>query len=86
MNGLLDNSYGQERQVKPTNGICQRYIRSVPDSCVHHLDLYPEGNDRQGPDGGLVGRHIGSDFDESNDWKMYHGTVVPGFPALSPWI
>lgn len=49
--------------------------------CVHHLDLYPEGNDRQGPDGGLVGRHIGSDFDESNDWKMYHGTVVPGFPA-----
>ena len=49
--------------------------------CVHHLDLYPEGNDRQGPDRGLVGRHIGSDFDESNDWKMYHGTVVPGFPA-----
>ena len=49
--------------------------------CVHHLDLYPEGNDRQGPDGGLAGRHIGSDFDESNDWKMYHGRVVPGFPA-----
>ena len=47
--------------------------------CVHHLDLYPEGNDRQGPDEYFTQHrnwHIGSDFDESNDWKMYHGTVV----------
>lgn len=49
--------------------------------CVHHLDLYPEGNDAMGPDAPLVGRHIGSDFDEANDWKMYHGAQVPGFPA-----
>ena len=49
--------------------------------CVHHLDLYPEGNERQGPNEPLVGRHIGSDFDEANDWKMYHGRTVPGFPA-----
>ena len=49
--------------------------------CVHHLDLYPEGNETMGPDAPLVGRHIGSDFDEANDWKMYHGSNVPGFPA-----
>ena len=49
--------------------------------CVHHLDLYPEGNELQGPNEDLIGRHIGSDFDESNDWKMYHGKSVPGFPA-----
>jgi len=49
--------------------------------CVHHLDLYPEGNEAMGPDAPLVGRHIGSDFDEANDWKMYHGAEVPGFPA-----
>ena len=49
--------------------------------CVHHLDLYPEGNETMGPDAPLVGRHIGSDFDEANDWKMYHGAKVPGFPA-----
>ena len=49
--------------------------------CVHHLDLYPEGNEVMGPNEPLVGRHIGSDFDEANDWKMYHGRRVPGFPA-----
>lgn len=49
--------------------------------CVHHLDLYPEGNEAMGPNAPLVGRHIGSDFDEANDWKMYHGAQVPGFPA-----
>ena len=49
--------------------------------CVHHLDLYPAGNEKMGPDQPLVGREIGSDFDENNDWKMYHGATVPGFPA-----
>jgi len=49
--------------------------------CVHHLDLYPAGNELMGPNEPLIGRHIGSDFDEANDWKMYHGDVVPGFPA-----
>ena len=60
------------------------FIRQTMDPflfCVHHLDLYPEGNEVMGPDEPLVGRHIGSDFDESNEWKMYHGRVVPGFPA-----
>lgn len=60
------------------------FIRSTMDPflfCVHHLDLYPEGNESMGPNEPLVGRHIGSDFDEHNDWKMYHGREVPGFPA-----
>ena len=50
--------------------------------CVHHLDVYPEGNDLQGPNEPLIGRHIGSDFDESNDWKMYHGRTFPVSPLI----
>ena len=60
------------------------FVRQTSDPflfCVHHLDLYPAGNENMGPDQPLVGRHIGSDFDENNDWKMYHGSTVPGFPA-----
>ena len=60
------------------------FVRNTLDPflfCVHHLDLYPEGNDLQGPNEPLIGRHIGSDFDEANEWKMYHGKTVPGFPA-----
>jgi len=60
------------------------FIRTTLDPflfCVHHLDLYPQGNENMGPDEPLIGRHIGSDFDENNDWKMYHGRTVPGFPA-----
>lgn len=60
------------------------FVRETMDPflfCVHHLDLYPAGNELMGPDEPLYGRHIGSDFDERNDWKMYHGEVVPGFPA-----
>ncbi len=48
--------------------------------CVHHLDLYPHGNAAMGPDAPLTGRRLGMDFDPSNDWKMYHGRQVPGFP------
>ena len=53
--------------------------------CVHHLDLYPEGDPKTlGPRGGaalLRGRHMGSDFDPANAWRMYHGHTVPGFPS-----
>lgn len=49
--------------------------------CVHHLDRYPKGNEQLGPDASLTGRNIGQDFDPKNDWRMYHGQHVPGFPA-----
>lgn len=49
--------------------------------CVHHLDDYPEGNARFGPAASLAGRDIGSDFELRDGWRMYHGDVVPGFPA-----
>ena len=48
--------------------------------CVHHLDLYPEGNAEFGPQGPLAGRSIGSDFEPRDGWRMYHGSTVPGFP------
>jgi redox-sensitive bicupin YhaK (pirin superfamily) len=48
--------------------------------CVHHVDLYPKGNDRLGPAAALDGRNIGQDFAGKDGWRMYHGDVVPGFP------
>jgi redox-sensitive bicupin YhaK (pirin superfamily) len=49
-------------------------------ACVHHVDLYPKGNDRLGPAASLGGRDIGRDFAGKDGWRMYHGDVVPGFP------
>jgi len=49
--------------------------------CVHHLDYYPKGNGRMGPDASLNGRTIGNDFVIKDGWRMYHGDKVPGFPA-----
>jgi quercetin 2,3-dioxygenase len=48
--------------------------------CVHHLDIYPAGNDAMGPDASLAGRDIGMDFAGVDGWRMYHGATVPGFP------
>ena len=48
--------------------------------CVHHLDRYPAGDARLGPDASLEGRQIGMDFAGRDGWRMYHGDVVPGFP------
>ncbi|HUF99926.1 MAG TPA: pirin family protein [Ilumatobacter sp.] len=49
--------------------------------CVHHLDEYPAGNERFGPVASLEGRELGSDFEARDGWRMYHGQIVPGFPA-----
>jgi hypothetical protein len=49
--------------------------------CVHHLDLYGEGNEIQGPVAPLDGREIGQDFAGIDGWRMYHGSQVPGFPG-----
>jgi redox-sensitive bicupin YhaK (pirin superfamily) len=48
--------------------------------CVHHVDHYPPGNEKFGPDASLAGRDIGQDFAGKDGWRMYHGDVVPGFP------
>jgi redox-sensitive bicupin YhaK (pirin superfamily) len=48
--------------------------------CVHHVDLYPAGNDRLGPAASLAGRNMGQDFAGKDGWRMYHGHAVPGFP------
>ncbi|MFZ5942400.1 MAG: pirin family protein [Bacteroidota bacterium] len=49
--------------------------------CAHHLDSYPRGNGRLGPEASLSGRNIGNDFQGKDGWRMYHGQQVPGFPA-----
>lgn len=50
--------------------------------CVFHHDEYPKGNDHMGPNATLAGRAIGQDFAPNKDnWHMYHGQRVPGFPA-----
>ncbi len=49
--------------------------------CVHHIDLYPAGNDRLGPSAPLGGRDLGQDFEGKDGWRMYHGAEVPGFPG-----
>ncbi|MEO8554181.1 MAG: pirin family protein [Kofleriaceae bacterium] len=49
--------------------------------CVHHDDAYPAGNAELGPAASLDGRDLGQDFAGKDGWRMYHGEVVPGFPA-----
>ncbi len=48
---------------------------------VHHVDAYPAGNEQLGPAGSLAGRELGMDFAGIDGWRMYHGRIVPGFPA-----
>jgi hypothetical protein len=48
--------------------------------CVHHDDAYPAGNENLGPQASLAGRNLGNDFVVKDGFRMYHGTVVPGFP------
>jgi quercetin 2,3-dioxygenase len=48
---------------------------------AHHLEAYPKGNSEMGPAVSLVGRNIGSDFSGKDGFSMYHGDVIPGFPA-----
>ncbi len=48
--------------------------------CMFHEDRYPKGNDRLGPAASLDGRDLGQDFAGEDGWRMYHGTLVPGFP------
>lgn len=48
--------------------------------CVHHLDLYPAGNEELGPAAALADRDLGQDFSGKDGWRMYHGRSIPGFP------
>ncbi len=48
--------------------------------CVHHIDNYPQGNEKLGPAASLEGRNMGQDFAGKDGWRMYHGDQVPGFP------
>jgi quercetin 2,3-dioxygenase len=49
--------------------------------CAYHDDAYPAGTEEMAPAASLAGRNLGSDFEGRDGWRMYHGEVVPGFPA-----
>jgi redox-sensitive bicupin YhaK (pirin superfamily) len=49
--------------------------------CVHHDDAYPAGDERMAPRASMAGRQLGQDFTVKDGFRMYHGRVVPGFPA-----
>nr|WP_321356493.1 pirin family protein [uncultured Draconibacterium sp.] len=49
--------------------------------CAHHNDQFPKGNEDLGPAVSLHNRKLGSDFSNTNGFSMYHGKIVPGFPA-----
>ena len=45
--------------------------------CVYHKDNYPPGNqEMEAPH-----RGNGSDFNPQADYRMYHGSKIPGFPS-----
>jgi quercetin 2,3-dioxygenase len=44
--------------------------------CVYHKDEYPPGNEAME----APWRGNGSDFNPDNDFRMYHGQMIPGFP------
>lgn len=49
--------------------------------CAHHRDQYPEGNEHLGLNPNqLQGHSIGQDFVPRDGFRMYHGSMVPGFP------
>jgi len=49
--------------------------------CAHHRDEYPKGNEKLGLNADLLkGRNIGQDFIPKDGFRMYHGSMVPGFP------
>jgi len=48
--------------------------------CVYHYDQYPKGNEDMSPAVSLEGRTLGNDFTIKDDFRMYHGRTIPGFP------
>lgn len=50
--------------------------------CAHHFDHYPAGNQNLGLNPThFAGRHMGSDFQEKDGFRLYHGAEIPGFPV-----
>lgn len=49
--------------------------------CAYHKDAYPKGNEHLGLDPDQMrGHRIGQDFVPKDGFRMYHGSMVPGFP------
>ncbi len=49
---------------------------------AYHRDIYPAvGPNKSLPQSELTGRSLGNDFTLKDDFRMYHGESIPGFPA-----
>ncbi|MFT5915419.1 MAG: redox-sensitive bicupin YhaK (pirin superfamily) [Bacteroidia bacterium] len=49
--------------------------------CAYHRDEYPKGNAAMGVEPeALRGKNVGQDFNPNDNWRMYHGKNMPGFP------
>jgi hypothetical protein len=50
--------------------------------CVHHIDLYPKGNDQFGPSASLAGHEIGQDFEARTAGACITATSFPVFRSI----
>lgn len=47
----------------------------------HHVDDYPQGNEKMEPIEYLNDWNKGDDFNSHAPWRMYYGDKIPGFPV-----
>lgn len=47
----------------------------------HHRDLFPKGNGKMGPILIPQNKNSGEDFNMEDDWRMYYGSTISGFPV-----
>lgn len=78
---VLGHIYKNSQHVLATLNSCPEVFFCS----VHHLDIFPpgtSGSEKLGVDPKLLrGRNLGSDFVVRDGFRMYHGSVVPGFPS-----
>jgi redox-sensitive bicupin YhaK (pirin superfamily) len=83
MSKLLPKTLQEKSMIKHSAPIDLHWPTQGPFLfCAHHLDHYPAGNSKLGLEAKhFTGRHMGSDFQEKDGFRLYHGAEIPGFPV-----